>query len=82
MKLKFKKKNIYQKKNESKRIYNIFDIDFTIDNDNKKSNNNEPGNSSEKEEKEIKQKSIGGLSDIKKIVVPIVLKITVRPILA
>ena len=58
--------NKYLKQNESKSLYNICDIDFSIGNDNKKSNNNELGNSSEKEEKEIKQKSIGGLSDIKK----------------
>ena len=74
--------NKYRKQNESKSLYNICDIDFSIGNDNKKSNNNELDNTSEKEEKEIRQKSIGGLSDIKKIVVPIVLKITVRPILA
>ena len=58
--------NKYLKQNESKSLYNICDIDFSIGNDNKKYNSNELGNSSEKEEKEIKQKSIGGLSDIKK----------------
>ena len=58
--------NKYRKQNESKSLYNICDIDFSIGNDNKKYNSNELGNSSEKEEKEIKQKSIGGLSDIKK----------------
>ena len=58
--------NKYRKQNESKSLYNICDVDFSIGNDNKKYNSNELGNSSEKEEKEIKQKSIGGLSDIKK----------------